>query len=178
MKCIVWLGNPGSQYKNTRHNVGFFLLDQFVQKQNFPDWKDSRFQAVISEGSIDGEKVILIKPMTYMNLSGQAIQSLLSYYKLNPQSDLLIISDDIDMTFAKLRMRSEWSHGGQNGLKDTINRLGTDAFSRIKVGIGRHEHMSVSDWVLSSFAPEELAILSDEVYPKVEQYILDWIHHT
>jgi PTH1 family peptidyl-tRNA hydrolase len=82
-------------------------LDQFVQKQNFPDWKDSRFQAVISEGSIDGEKVILIKPMTYMNLSGQAIQSLLSYYKLNPQSDLLIISDDIDMTFAKLRMRSE-----------------------------------------------------------------------
>lgn len=106
-----------------------------------------------------------------MNLSGDSIASVVNYYELDPKTDILIISDDIDMEFAKVRYREEWSHGGQNGLKDSILKLGTHEISRIKVGIGRDEHYSMSDWVLSNFTKEEQKILQDEVFHKVLENI-------
>lgn len=109
--------------------------------------------------------------MTYMNLSGDAVVALVNFYKLDPKTDILVISDDIDMEFGKVRFRAKGSHGGQNGLKDIIAKLGTDEFARIKVGIGRHEKYSVSDWVLSRFTKEEMGILQEETYGKVKEYI-------
>lgn len=113
--------------------------------------------------------------MTYMNLSGKSVATIASYYKLDSAEDILVISDDIDMTFAKVRFRKEGSHGGQNGLRDIIEKLSSEKFARIKVGIGRHEHMSVSDWVLSKFQSLEIETLKTTVYPLVRDTIIDWI---
>ena len=110
-----------------------------------------------------------------MNLSGQSVLSLVNFYKLDPKRDILIISDDIDMEFAKVRFREKWSHGGQNGLRDIITKLGIDEVARIKIGIGRHEKYSVSDWVLSRFQREEQEKLESEVFPKVEDIIRKWL---
>jgi PTH1 family peptidyl-tRNA hydrolase len=172
MKLIIWLGNPGSQYKNTRHNIGFIMIDSF-----FDEFKsDRKFKASISTNStIFGKWVIGMKPETYMNLSGDAVSAIVSFYKLDPCHDILVISDDIDMEFGKVRFRSEWSHGGQNGLRDISTKLGTNEFTRIKIGIGRHEHMNVSDWVLSQFSSEEISTLEKEVFPKVQEYITKWL---
>lgn len=171
MKLIVWLGNPGKEYENTRHNVGFILIELLRKELGFSDWNDSRFHAVVSEWVIQGEKYIFMKPMTYMNLSGNAVSTIVNFYKLNPKEDILVISDDIDMEFGKVRFRSKGSHGWQNGLKDIIAKLGTDEFARIKIGIGRHEKMSVSDWVLSKFSLDEFSMISDEIFSKVKEYI-------
>lgn len=171
MKLIVWLGNPGKEYENTRHNVGFLMIEEIRKHYNFPDWKDSRFHAVISEWIIHGEKIILMKPMTYMNLSWDAVSSCVGFYKLDPKSDVCIISDDIDMEFGKVRYRAKWSHGGQNGLKDIILKIWTDEFTRVKIGIGRHEKMSVSDWVLSKFSKEEKENLND-IFPQVIESVM------
>lgn len=110
-----------------------------------------------------------------MNCSGQSISSIIHFYKLDPKQDILLISDDIDMEFGKVRFRTKGSHGGQNGLRDTIEKLGTDEFARIKVGIGRHEHYSVSDWVLSKFQNEELKYISSDLETEVFRKIQEWI---
>lgn len=172
MKLIIWLGNPGTQYKNTRHNIGFIMIDSF-----FDEFKsDRKFKASISANSaIFGKWVMAMKPETYMNLSGDAVSAIVSFYKLDPCHDILVISDDIDMEFGKVRFRSEWTHGGQNGLRDISTKLGTNEFTRIKIGIGRHEHMSVSDWVLSQLSSEEISILEKEVFPKVQEFITKWL---
>lgn len=172
MRLIVWLGNPGTQYANTRHNVGFLMIDLLRENLGFPEWRNSKFSGVTSEGTFKWEKVILTKPTTYMNLSGDAVSALVNFYKLNPKTDILVLSDDIDMEFAKVRFRSSGSHGWQNWLRDIITKLGTDEFARVKIGIGRHEKYSVSDWVLSRFTTEELKTLQEEVFPKVEEHIL------
>jgi peptidyl-tRNA hydrolase, PTH1 family len=172
MKLIVGLGNPGKKYENTRHNVGFMMVDMLREKLRWWEWEESKFHGLISK--IDSQNLIL-KPTTFMNLSGDAVVSMVNYYKLDPRSDILVISDDIDMEFAKVRMREKWSHGGQNGLRDIIAKLGTDEFIRIKIGIGRHEKYEVSDWVLSKFTKEEVSILEDEVNPKIEEYIKKWL---
>ncbi len=171
MKVFVGLGNPGKEYISTRHNVGFMMLDMIQEDWKFGTWKDSKFHGVTSEGSHHGEKIILLKPTTYMNLSGQSVASLVAFYKLDPRTDLYIISDDIDMEFAKVRFRTDGNHGGQNGLRDIIEKLGTNEFSRIKIGIGRDDRYSVSDWVLSKFTKEEQKILQDEVFQKVLENI-------
>lgn len=128
-----------------------------------------------SEGVIEGGKIILLKPTTFMNLSGESVGNLLHFYKLDPSQDMLILSDDIDMEFAKVRYRKVWSHGGQNGIRSIIEHLGSDQFSRIKIGIGRDDRYSVSDWVLSRFTTEEQKILQSEVFSRVEQQIREWI---
>ncbi len=110
-----------------------------------------------------------------MNLSGDTVARIVSYYKLDPKRDILIISDDIDMEFAKVRFRAEGSHGGQNGLRDIISKLGTNEFARIKIGIGRDERYSVSDWVLSKFTPDEKNRIDGEVREKVQEYIIKWL---
>ena len=110
-----------------------------------------------------------------MNLSGDAVVMIISYYKLDPKKDILVISDDIDMEFGKVRFRSEGSHGGQNGLRDIILKTGTTEFARIKIGIGRHEHMGVSDWVLSQFTEDERKIINTDIQKKVKDYVTQWL---
>lgn len=175
MKLIVWLGNPGEQYKNTRHNIGFVCVEAFVERNNFSSWKDSAFKSLVSEWTVNGEKILAIKPLTYMNLSGEAVLQIVNFYKI-PLENILVLSDDIDMDFAKIRLRAKWSHGGQNGLKNIILRLWSDGFCRIKIGIGRHEYMPVSDWVLSTFSWEERTVIDKEIVPCVEEKITLWIN--
>ena len=175
MKCIVWLGNPGREYHLTRHNVGFQMIENLREHWKFSDWKDSKFQWLTSEGSIEGQKIIFIKPSTYMNLSGMSVASLVNFYKMDPLTDMLVISDDIDMEFGKVRFRTQGSHGGQNGLRSIIESLGSDTFARIKIGIGRHAGYNVSDWVLSKFQSEEVKVLQESVFPKVEASLREWL---
>lgn len=174
MKLIVWLGNIGEKYAKTRHNAGFLAVEYLQKIYNFEDFKDSKFSAFISEGNISGEKIILVKPTTFMNLSGEAVTKIMNFYKINT-SDILVISDDIDMDFGKIRLRDKWSHGGQNGLRDIINRLGSDEFSRLKIGIGRHEKMAVADWVLSRFSIEELGILEEKIFMEVREKVENFL---
>jgi peptidyl-tRNA hydrolase, PTH1 family len=155
MKLIVWLGNPGKEYAATRHNVGFLFAEFLRNAWDFEDWKDSKFKGIISEGTLKWEKVILLRPTTFMNLSGESVSALVNFYKI-PLSDILVLSDDIDMEFGKSRLRIKGSSGGQNGLKSITSHLGTDEFSRLKIWIGRDNRYTVADWVLSKFTIGEL----------------------
>ena len=175
MRLIIWLGNPGKNYENTRHNVGFFMIDLLREHFHFPEWSDSKHKWLISEWTFQGEKIILLKPNTYMNLSWEAAISLLSFYKIPSESNLLVISDDIDMEFGKIRFRLKGSHGGQNGLRDIIEKIGHDGFARIKIWIGRDPRYNVSDWVLSRFQDEEWKILKTESFQDIAQKIENWI---
>lgn len=144
--------------------------------ENFKE--DKKFKSLISNAPIVSNipsSVIAIKPETYMNLSGDAVVAIVWFYKLDPTRDILVISDDIDMEFWKVRFRKEWSHGGQNWLKDIIMKLGTNEFARIKIGIGRDERYSVSDWVLSQITTDEKIQLEKEIFPKVQEYITTWL---
>lgn len=175
MKLIVWLGNPGREYENTRHNVGFLMIDMLRDILWFSDWSDSRFSWVVSEGVIYGEKILLLKPTTYMNLSWESVSKAVSFYKLDPTTDILVLVDDLDMEFSKVRYRREGSAGGQNGIKSIIEQLGTPQFSRIKVGIGRDARFAVSDWVLSRLKTDELTTLNTDTFPIVRTKVEDWI---
>jgi PTH1 family peptidyl-tRNA hydrolase len=174
MKIIIWLGNPGREYAHTRHNIGFIIVD-ILQKTGFDVWEDSKWKGVIGKWKIWNQDILLLKPTTYMNLSGDAVTAIVNFYKCDPKTDILVISDDIDMEFGKVRYRTQWSHGGQNGLRDIITKLGTSEFARIKIGIGRHDHMSVSDWVLSKLSSEELSRIEGEIYDEVEKKIEEWV---
>lgn len=175
MKCIVGLGNPWKEYENTRHNVGFLIIDKLRLSLWFEDWKESKFKWVISEWVYHDQKILLVKPTTFMNLSGESVSRIANFYKLDPLCDILVISDDIDMEFAKVRFRKEWSHGGQNGLRDIIEKMGISTFSRIKIGIGRHEKYNVSDWVLSKFTKEEWLKIDDEIFLSVREKVENWL---
>lgn len=175
MKCIVWLWNPGWEYKNTRHNAGYFIVELLAQMWKFPEFEASKFFGVISEGIIQGEKVILLKPTTYMNISGKSVSAILHFYKI-PPSDLLVISDDIDMEFAKVRVRTSGSSGWQNWLKSIIEFLGTDIFTRIKIGIWRDPKLDVSSWVLSKFKEDEIRELTQVFGEKIEPGIQRWVY--
>lgn len=173
MKIIVWLGNPGKEYENTRHNVGFLMTEYFREAWSFGEWEETKFKWLISRKA--WSDIVLFRPMTYMNLSGEALSSIVNFYKIDPKNDIIVISDDIDMEFGKVRKREKWSHGGQNGLKDIIAKLGTDEFTRIKIGIGRDPRFTVSDWVLSRFSWEERATLEKEIFQSVSEIIESWI---
>jgi len=174
MKLIVWLGNPGKEYTHTRHNVGYLFVDFLRDKYGSGDWKDSKFKGVISEWIINGEKLMLLKPTTFMNLSWESVVSIINFYKI-PLSDILVISDDIDMEFGKIRLREKWSSGGQNGLKSIAAHLGTEEFSRLKIGIWRDDRYSVADWVLSKFSWEEKQSLEENIYIEALWYIKKWL---
>ncbi|MDD3645875.1 MAG: aminoacyl-tRNA hydrolase [Candidatus Gracilibacteria bacterium] len=166
MKLIIGLGNPGDKYKNTRHNLGFIFLDYFAIKENFSDFKyESKFKADISEGNFLGEKTILLKPQTFMNLSGESIKKIADFYKINT-NDWIVIFDDISLEFGKVRYRDKGSAGGHNGLKDIIKYFGED-FKRIKVGIGYDKKFETSDWVLSKFKEEELIDLDNNIFIEI-----------
>ena len=156
---VVGLGNPGSKYENTRHNMGFMAVDLLAEREHFRCSK-LRFRAWTANCELGGEKVLVMKPQTYMNLSGEAVGEAARFYKI-PSEHVLVISDDISLPAGKLRIRAGGSAGGHNGLKNIIQHLGTDRFPRIKVGVGspRQEDYDVVDWVIGKPVGEDRKIL-------------------
>ena len=163
MFIIAGLGNPDRQYEGTRHNAGFDVIDRIAEKYNIAvDTKKHR--AYIGKGIIEGQKVILAKPQTYMNLSGESIRSLVDYYKVDEENELLVIYDDISLDVGQLRIRAKGSAGGHNGIKNIIAHLGTQIFPRIKVGVGeKPKGYDLADYVLGHFSKSEREMM-DEGY--------------
>ncbi|MDX9917213.1 MAG: aminoacyl-tRNA hydrolase [Gudongella sp.] len=154
MIVIAGLGNPGREYEKTRHNAGYDVLDVFAAENGIRVDR-IKFKSMTGEGFIAGEKVLLIKPLTYMNKSGEAVREVLDFYKLD-KSNLIILVDDIDIQFGSIRIRKRGSAGSHNGMKSIISHIGTDEFTRIKLGIGKNpEYYDLADYVLSKFSKEE-----------------------
>ena len=152
---IVGLGNPGDKYEQTRHNAGFRTVDVLAKELNATNWKN-KFQSLIADAEYNGKTLLLVKPLTFMNKSGEAVSEIVRFYKIEPQN-VLVISDDISMDAGRLRLRASGSHGGHNGLKDIIELLGTDAIPRIKVGMGQKPHpdYDLANWVLGKPSAED-----------------------
>lgn len=161
MYIIVGLGNPDKQYEGTRHNVGFDVIDTIAGKYNIAvDTKKHR--AYIGKGVIEGQKVILAKPQTYMNLSGESVRSIVDFYKVDPETEVLIIYDDVSLDVGQLRIRKKGSAGGHNGIKSIIAHLGTSTFPRIKVGVGeKPKGYDLADYVLGKFSKAEQELMRD-----------------
>lgn len=161
MFIIAGLGNPTKEYEGTRHNVGFHVIDKIADKYNISvDTKKCR--AYIGKGMIEGQKVILVKPQTYMNLSGESIRGLVDYFKIDPESELLVIYDDISLNPGQIRIRKKGSAGGHNGIKNIIAHLSTDVFLRIKVGVGeKPKGYDLADYVLGHFSKAERELMED-----------------
>ncbi|GKU77093.1 aminoacyl-tRNA hydrolase [Paenibacillus sp. L3-i20] len=154
MKWIVGLGNPGNTYKDTRHNVGFMVIDELAKRWGI-SVTQNKCKALIGEGNVQGVKVALIKPMTYMNLSGESVRSFMDYFKAD-LDDGIIVYDDLDTEIGKLRLRYQGSAGGHNGIKSLIQHLNTQSFNRVRMGISRPQPgMVISDYVLSTFPKAE-----------------------
>ena len=156
MYIIVGLGNPTSKYDGTRHNIGFEVIDKLAEKYNIAvDTK--KHKALIGKGMIEGEKVVLVKPQTYMNLSGESVREVVDFYKVDEEEQVIVIYDDISLEVGQLRLRKKGSAGGHNGIKSIIQQLGTQVFPRIKVGVGdKPAHMDLTDHVLGHFSKEEM----------------------
>lgn len=152
MKLVVGLGNPGARYSNTRHNLGFQALDVLVGRHGI-DREQKRFESWLAPLRWPGEKVLLAKPQTYMNLSGRSVQQLIYWYKLDLE-DLIVIYDDLDLPAARVRIRSQGGAGGHKGMSSIISALGSQEFARVRIGIGRPSHETV-DWVLGQISQEE-----------------------
>lgn len=154
MKWIVGLGNPGDRYRDTRHNIGFLAVDRAAERWGIRV-SQHKMKAIIGEGNVKGQKVYLIKPQTYMNLSGEAVRAFMDYYKADLQ-DLIVLYDDFDTDFGKIRLRYQGSAGGHNGVRSIIQHIGTQSFQRIRLGISRPPAgYDIADYVLSSFSKEE-----------------------
>ena len=161
MFIIAGLGNPTREYEGTRHNVGFDVIDRLAARYNI-DVDVKKHRALIGKGMIAGQKVILAKPQTYMNLSGESIRSILDYYKVDPETELIVIYDDISLEPGKIRIRKKGSAGGHNGIKNIIAQLGTQNFQRIKVGVGeKPKGWDLADYVLGHFSKEDRALVDD-----------------
>ena len=170
MFIIAGLGNPGKDYKNTRHNIGFDVIDLIAEKHNI-SVIEKKHKAIIGKGVIDGYKVILVKPQTYMNLSGESLREIIDYYKVDPESELIVISDDISLNPGNIRIRKKGSAGGHNGLKSIIQHLGTDAFMRVKMGVGeKPKGYDLADYVLGHFTGDERKIM-DEAAKSAEEAV-------
>ena len=160
MKLIVGLGNPTPQYDKTRHNVGFAVIDHLMNEYG-GGGGTGEDKGVYGKGRIAGESVILLKPMTFMNLSGESISQVANYYKIQPE-DIIVIYDDINLDVGRLRIRKKGSAGGHNGIKNMIQHLNTEDFPRIRVGVGmKPAHMDLAKYVLSHFSKEELPLMQD-----------------
>ncbi len=154
MKLIVGLGNPGKKYEATRHNVGFCVIDELAKNLNI-SLNQEKWKGLFGFETINGEKVFLLKPLTYMNLSGESIRPLMDFYKI-PLEDVLVIYDDLDLPPGKIRLRQKGGHGGHNGIKSLLAHLGSENFKRIRIGVGRPEPGEpVANYVLSTFSPSE-----------------------
>ena len=171
MKLIVGLGNPGREYENTRHNVGFQLLD-YIAKRKGVAINKNKFNGEYGEISIHGEKVILLKPLSYMNLSGSVVSKFVSFYKIS-LDDVLIIQDDLDMNFGKIKIVYNSSSGGHNGIKDIERCLGSRMYVRLKIGITNNKSMDTKDYVLGKFSKEEQVILEKD-HEKLSNIVEDF----
>lgn len=161
MYVIAGLGNPKKEYENTRHNIGFAVIDMLAERHNIRII-EAKHKGLLGRGYINGEKVILVKPLTYMNLSGECIREVLDYYKVDPKENLIVIHDDISLEPGNLRIRKKGSAGGHNGLKNIILHLGHDTFQRIKVGVGeKPEGYDLADYVLGHFSGTEKKIMEE-----------------
>ena len=166
MKLIAGLGNPGSKYDETRHNVGFRVVDALAERFG-EKVRRKKFNALTEEVHAEDTKLLLMKPQDYMNRSGHAVATAAGFYKLSP-ADVLVVTDDMALDVGRLRIRAKGSAGGHNGLKDIIARLGSDDFARLRVGIGDSGRMDAADYVLSRFSAEERAIVDNAVQTAVD----------
>lgn len=172
MKIFVGLGNPGKQYEKTRHNIGFEVIDALSNKWHIP-LDQPKHKGIYGIGTVGGEKVLLLKPLTYMNLSGESISAVLNFFKAG-QEDIVVLYDDLDLPVGRVRLRQRGSAGGHNGIKSTIAHLGSQEFNRIRIGIGRPVgRMSVTDYVLGRFTNEEWDEMS-KVIERCAEACEDW----
>jgi len=168
MKLIIGLGNPGEKYNDTRHNVGFEIVDAFGKKYDFPDFTfEKKFNAEISKE----KEMILVKPQTFMNASGEAVKAILDFYKLTPE-DIIVIHDDLDVELGEFKIATDSRSAGHNGVQDIIEKLGTQKFTRIRIGIGKNENIPAESYVLQKFSPEEM-----EKIKSIEENIISEINN-
>jgi peptidyl-tRNA hydrolase, PTH1 family len=166
MKMIVGLGNPGKKYQFTRHNIGFLTVDEISKKLGILSYQ-SKFNAFVASSDFNGNKVIVCKPQTYMNLSGDAVNSVAKYYKIK-STDILVISDDMDLPVGKIRIRPFGGAGGQKGLKNIIDQLNTNEFPRIRIGIGKNPAIDAADYVLGKFEKENYDLYIESIKQATE----------
>ncbi len=172
MFIIIGLGNPTAQYNGTRHNVGFDVIDMLADKYNI-NVNNRKAKALVGSGIIEGSKVLLVKPQTYMNLSGESVRGLVDFYKVDPTVEILVIYDDISLDVGQMRIRKKGSAGGHNGIKSIIAHLGTQEFLRIKVGVGeKPKEYDLADYVLGHFSKSEVEQMKDG-YQRVKVAVED-----
>ncbi len=165
MKLIVGLGNPGKEYENTRHNVGFMCLDYFPGN----NFSTEKFNSYYCKQIVNGHDVLFVKPLTYMNLSGLSISKFVNYFKIDVK-DILIIQDDLDLKFGDIKLKYKSSSGGHNGIKSIIKELGTDEIPRLKFGISNNKEIGAKEYVLNRFSKEELEIINSKL-PLIKEII-------
>jgi len=177
MKLIIGLGNPGKEYEKTRHNVGFMMADKIKEKYDFPDFEFKKiFNAEISKNNIDSKEILLVKPQTFMNLSGEAIRAVLDFYKLAPD-DILVIHDDIDLALGKYKITEGSGSAGHNGVQDIMDKLSTKDFKRVRIGVGNANLRSIidpADFVLQRFSEEELKAIeniSEDILEEIQKLL-------
>ncbi len=168
MYVIVGLGNPGREYQNTRHNIGFDVIEALADVAGI-SVMERKHKAIIGKGVLDGQRVILVKPQTYMNLSGESVRDVIDYYKLDATQDLIVISDDTSLDVGNIRVRKKGSAGGHNGLKNIIAHLGHDTFMRVKMGVGeKPKGYDLADYVLGHFTGDERKVMDEAAKTAVE----------
>lgn len=168
MYIIVGLGNPGRDYTNTRHNIGFDVIDTLADVAGI-SVIEKKHKAIIGKGVLDGQKVILVKPQTYMNLSGESVRDIIDYYKVDEEQELIVISDDTSLDVGSIRIRKKGSAGGHNGLKNIIAHLGHDTFMRVKMGVGeKPKGYDLADYVLGHFNSGERKLMDEAAKTAVE----------
>lgn len=174
MKLIIGLGNPGKEYEKTRHNTGFMVIDKQADKLGV-SIEQNKFKGLYTKLKYKGEDVILLKPQTYMNLSGESVRQVMDFFKIK-QEDILVIYDDMDMPVGKLRLRQTGSAGGHNGMKNIILHTGSQNFNRVRVGIGRHPYMKVVDYVLSKFTQDEMIDMEKGI-DNASEAVIDYLNN-
>lgn len=177
MKIVVGLGNPGDKYKYTRHNAGFMALDHYLQGKELIKCQ-SKFGGNICEMHFHATKTFFVKPAGYMNTSGEVVQEIMKFYKVDPQNDLLVIHDEIDLKFGYHKFAKDSGHAGHNGVRSIIDHIGTQDFARIRIGIETRQSKLESpteDFVLHNFTKEQIGYLHDNIFPKVDKEIDQFI---
>ena len=160
MKLIVGLGNPGKEYEDTRHNIGYMVVDNFVKANNLGTFTE-KFNGLILKTTYNDEQLIIVKPLSYMNLSGDVVRKVSDYYKIDI-NDILVIHDDLDMPVGKIKLKVGGSSGGHNGIKDITNKLGNENYKHLKIGIANDKNMDTKDYVLGRFQKEDIEILDSK----------------
>lgn len=180
MKIIIGLGNPGQEYAGTRHNIGFELIDRIRDDSGFSDFEfNKKFNAEIAKGKIDSKEALLVKPQTFMNLSGEAVQPILAFYKLSPE-DIIVVHDELDLPAGRYKIATDSSSAGHNGVQNIIDKLGTQKFARIRIGIGEAKEgvpvcrLGAHDFVLGKFKDEEkekIESISSEIISEIKKLL-------